>query len=95
MPITETTTTEIAQVLESRKSTLKPTVLFLGARTGGLFDNLMFYDYIKRFSNFFSIFDSLTIIDKFKKCHESIAQLSEREIYDLLEVSLRSNQVRI
>jgi len=47
---TQSTIQEMAHMLEIRKMSRHSTVLFLGARAGGLFRSPAFYDAMQRFS---------------------------------------------
>jgi hypothetical protein len=67
--VTETNIKEIARVLATRRDQNRRTVLFLGARAGGLFGNGYLYEMLKQFS--FLNFDNPSIlnVDKFRECY--------------------------
>lgn len=102
----ETNVEEIANELKMRRNQGQRTTLFLGSRTGGLFDNEYFYETLKQFS--LLNFDTLSNIDKFRECYYvllkhfkeierhnilvgTLATLRYREEDELLAALIRAN----
>src|SRR6266581_1516154 len=80
---TETSIEEIARALVTQRDQGQRTVLFLGAKAGGLFGNKYLYETLKKFS--LLSFDNLSNEDKFKACYRVLSRhFSEREIHDIL-----------
>lgn len=74
---------EISRTLETRRDHGQRTVLFLGARAGGLFRNEYLYEIMKKFS--LLNFDTLSNEDKFKECYRVLStRFSKTEINDIL-----------
>src|SRR5947209_1979768 len=67
----ETSIEEIARALATRRDQGQPTVLFLGARAGGLFGNEFLYDTLKNFS--LLNFDILSNVEKFRECYHVLS----------------------
>jgi len=78
------TVAEIAARLQLRKSIHRHTVLFLGARAGGLFRNPSFYQLIERFSSNYTTFKTLQEPKKFDKCYQALLSFTETQIYEIL-----------
>ena len=82
---------DIAELLKSRRDTSKRTVLFLGARAGGLYGNSTLYNKIEKFS--VTSFDNLDDIEKFAKCYDELQnnqRFNESNIYDILSDALKN-----
>ena len=88
------TVDEIAYYLQVRKSIHHHTVLFLGARAGGLFRNPSFYNLIERFSSNYTTFKTLQEPEKFDKCYQLLPSSNEREIYEILLACLKEPVAR-
>jgi TIR domain len=91
----ETSVLEIATFLKTRKSVNNRTVLFLGARAGGLFRNPIFYESINNFSK--RSFGGLSDIDKFRECYTVLSdanRFTEIDVYDILLTSLNQSTYR-
>jgi hypothetical protein len=91
----ETSVLEIATFLKTRKSVNNRTVLFLGARAGGLFRNPILYESIKNFSK--STFDELSESDQFHECYTVLSdanRFTEIDVYDILLASLNQSTDR-
>jgi nucleoside phosphorylase len=80
---------EMATLLEFRKKHNQRTVLFLGARAGGLFRSQQFYDTLRRFSK--QNFAELSRFEQFGECYQVLQEerLSERDRFSILSSSLR------
>jgi hypothetical protein len=80
---------EIAHLLAMRRASFHPTVLFLGARSGGLFRSLAFSGAMERFST--RNFAFLSPQDQFAESYRVLhaLQSSENELYSHLKEFLR------
>ena len=88
------TVDEIAVRLQLRKSIRRHTVLFLGARAGGLFRNPSFYRLIERYISNYTSFRTLQEPEKFDKCYQVLSSFNEREIYEILVACLKEPVAR-
>ena len=80
---------ELATQLKFRKKHNQRTVLFLGARAGGLFRSQQFYDTVRQFSK--QNFAELSRFEQFSECYQVLQEerFSERDCFSILSVSLR------
>jgi len=78
------TVAEIAARLQLRKSIHRHTVLFLGARAGGLFHNSSLYELIEVFIKDYITFRNLQEPKKFDRCYKALSSFTETEIYEIL-----------
>jgi hypothetical protein len=80
---------EMATLLEFRKKHNQRTVLFLGARAGGLFRSAQFYETIRQFSK--RDFAELSQFEQFSECYNVLQEerFSERDRFSILSGSLR------
>ena len=83
------TVDEIAVRLQRKKSIHRHTVLFLGARAGGLFRNPSLYHLIERYISNYTSFRTLQEPEKFDKCYQVLSSFNEREIYEILLACLK------
>jgi len=91
----ETNVSDIATLLEVRRSSSSRTVVFLGARTSGLFYNPTLHEYAEKFSK--RIFSQLSEVEKFHECYKILndpGRFSENDIYTILSLSLKNLQYR-
>ena len=91
----ETNVSDIATLLEVRRSSSSRTVLFLGARAGGLFYNTTFHECVEKFSK--RLFSQLSETAKFHECYKILSdtgRFSENDVYDILALSLKNLQYR-
>src|SRR6266700_1462293 len=86
-----TTVSEIARHIRVWSST-QPTVLFLGARAGGLFHNSAFYQLIELLSKNPSEFQKLGEVDKFAQCYRILAEQRESDIFGVLQQTLEKKE---
>lgn len=87
MSITKINVTQITDWLLFRKSTNRPIVIFLGSRTGGLFENKKFYEQMQAHSS--SQFDTLNELEKFYECYQILSQLNWTEGHNILTSSIK------
>src|SRR5437016_762787 len=79
----ETNIEEIASALVTQRDLGQRTVLFLGARAGGLFGNEFLYETLKNFS--LLNFDILSNVDKFRECYNVLSKhFTESEKHNIL-----------
>src|SRR2546428_2634945 len=80
---------DMAKQLEFRKKHNQRTVLFLGARAGGLFRSSQFYDTIRQFSK--RDFAELSQFEKFSECYKVLQEkrFSERDRFSILSGFLK------
>src|SRR2546423_13557710 len=89
----ETNIEEIASALVTQRDLGQRTVLFLGARAGGLFRNEYFYETLKQFS--LLNFDNLSNVDKFKECYYVLNKhFTETERHNILVAALATLRYR-
>src|SRR5947209_20140568 len=90
---TQSTIQEMAHMLEIRKMSRHSTVLFLGARAGGLFRSPAFYDAMQRFSKL--NFTTLSLAAQFAECYQVLTwlQSSENELNNILYGILRHVEI--
>ncbi|TMC20829.1 MAG: hypothetical protein E6J34_11455 [Chloroflexi bacterium] len=91
---TQATVSDIAMLayqLKSRKVNKKPTVLFVGARAGGLFRSEKFYSGSQQFTSRPS-FGSLPLSEKFGECFQVLKSdhLGETDRHNLLSDALQN-----
>lgn len=84
----ESNVTEMANWLKMRKSANRRTVLFLGARTGGLFRSKDFYDQAQQWSN--RAFNELSQIEQFGECYQVLNHFSESDLDGFFTLSLKN-----
>ncbi len=81
---------EIAHSLKIRQGASSSTVLFLGARAGGLFGNGVLYENIKGFRYSTTNFDTLPDTEQFQECYRVLEdRFNESNRHDVLTVSLK------
>src|SRR5256885_16641226 len=78
------TIAHLAKLLEIKKINGQSIVLFLGSRAGGLFLNETFYSYIERLSTSDTMFNKLTVLEKFSESYRVLNELTESSIFDVL-----------
>jgi hypothetical protein len=79
---------DIADFLWHRESSR--TVLFLGAKAGGFFENEGFYTMMKVYST--ETFDKLDSDEKFQRCYQILERFSERDRDSALSQSLSTSR---
>ena len=84
---------DMARWLQENKDAGRSTVLFLGARTGGLFRSKTLYDEVKYFSS--RAFNSMSQIERFGECCRVLLEedLRRSEIETILFKSLKGLQI--
>ena len=89
----EVQVTDIAKWLERRKDAGRSTVLFLGARTGGLFRSKMLYGTVQYFS--LRAFNNMSRLEQFDECYRVLREqdLSKSEIDTILIAALQGLQI--
>ena len=91
--VTPTNIEAIADALVTGREQGQRPVLFLGARTGGLFGNEYFYEMLKNFS--LLNFDALSNLDKFRECYYVLkTRFTERERHNILVGALATLMYR-
>lgn len=87
--ISETRVIDIAHWLKGRKNSGRRTVLFLGARAGGLFRSKVFYSTIQYFS--VPTFNNMSRIEQFGECYRVLdkEEFSKSDIHAILTASLQ------
>lgn len=83
-----TTPGEIAQSLLRRKHISVSTVLLLGARCGGLYDNDTLYAEIQKAITYKHAFEKLSNAEKFEECYKVLKNQTKSTIHDILRFSL-------
>ncbi len=91
--LSELNVTDVARLLEVRKNAHRSTVLFLGARTGGLFRSRILYETCQMFSA--RSFYNLSQIEQFGECYRVLNQehFSGIDIDTILHTSLHYPQI--
>ena len=91
MSISEITIATMAQCLKVRQKLQKPTLLFLGAKAGALFQSQTLYDKLQRFSP--RRYDARNQLARFHQCIGILekGQFSETEIHYILSRSLEDS----
>lgn len=82
----------IAEMLLFQREKGQRAVLFLGARTGGLFANEYFYETLQQFS--LLNFDLLSNAGKFEECHSVLRGFTEIEKHNILVGALSTLRYR-
>ncbi len=79
---------DVARLLSNRRDQGERTSLFLGSRSGGLFGNQTFYNYIKGYS--LRKFEDLSEIDKYQECYHVLKEsFNEEDTRKILTESLK------
>ncbi len=91
-PVTDPIIMDIARSLQRRKGLRALTVLFLGARTGGLYGNHAFYT---EMSTDDAHLDTLSAPEKFRACYRLLQRSNQDTIHDILHLSLRDAPQRV